>query len=130
MLDSIYQSLICFYMTYLLFAPAEFVTENGLNVDDRVRMGVYVACAAVVVVNAYILLNTYRWDWLMLLIVSISALLVWFWTGVYSSFTVADQFYKAAPQVYGQLTFWAVSLLTVIISLLPRFVCKAFQKIY
>src|SRR5947207_7911527 len=42
MLDGIYQSLICFYMTYLLFAPAEFVTENGLNVEDRVRMGVYV----------------------------------------------------------------------------------------
>lgn len=130
MFDGIYQSLIAFFMGYLLFAPANFVTSNGLGVDDRQRMGVYIACAIIVVVNIYVLLNTYRWDWLMLLLVLISILLIWFWTGVYTSATYAAQFYKAAPQVYGQLSFWVLSLLTILACLLPRFVAKAYQKIY
>ena len=130
MLDGVYQSLICFFMAYLLFKPATFVTSTGLNLNDRERMGVYVACATIVVVNVYVLLNTYRWDWLMLLLVALSILLIWFWTGVYTAFSSSDWFYKAAPEVYGQLTFWALSLLTVAICLLPRFTAKAIQKIY
>ena len=130
MSDGIYQSLICWFMAYLLFAPATFVTENGLNVNDQRRMGVFVACATVVVVNVYVLINTYRWDWLMLLLVAISILLVWFWTGVYTSFSASYQFYEAASEAYGQVSFWALSLLIVVICLLPRFSAKAFQKIY
>ena len=130
MFDGLYQSLICYFMGYLLFAPANFVTSNGLGLNDRPRMGVYIACATIVVVNVYILLNTYRWDWLMLLLVAISCLLIWAWTGIYTSFVFADQFYRAATEVYGQLTFWALTLLTISICLLPRFVSKAFQKMY
>lgn len=128
MLDGVYQSVVCFFMAYLLFAPATFATESGLGVADRSRMGVYVACAAIAVVNIYILLNTYRWDWLMVLIVAISILLIWFWTGVYSSFPASLRFYKSAEEVYGTLTFWTLTLLTIIICLLPRFSAKFIQK--
>ncbi|MCJ1336669.1 hypothetical protein MMC09_001947 [Bachmanniomyces sp. S44760] len=135
MFDALFQSLICWFMVYLLFAPANFVTSNGLSVNDRERMGVYVACATIVVVNLYVLLNTYRWDWLMLLLVAISIVLIWFWTGIYTAFTASGKtsnsnFYKAAPEVFGSLSFWTVSLLTVIICLTPRFAAKAFQKIF
>ena len=130
MLDGIYQSVICFYMPYLLFEPATFETSSGLSVNDTERIGVYVACATIAVVNIYILLNTYRWDWLMVLLVVISLLLIFFWTGVYTAFSSSYQFYKAATQVYGQLTFWTLTLLTIMICLLPRFTAKAFQKIY
>ena len=130
MLDGVYQSAICFFMAYLVFAPANFVTFNGLNINDTKRVGVYVGCAAIVVVNIYVLINTYRWDWLMLLLVAISVLLVWFWTGVYTAATGSGFFYKAAPQVFGQLSFWVLTLLTVVICLGPRFAIKAFQKIY
>jgi phospholipid-translocating ATPase len=130
MLDGIYQSVICFYVTYLLFAPAASVTMNGQDVSDHERMGVYVACSVIIVVNTYILLNTYRWDWLMLLLVAISVLLVFFWTGVYGAFTSAGYFYQAAPQVFGQATFWATIFAAAIMSLLPRFLIKSFQKVY
>jgi phospholipid-translocating ATPase len=66
----------------------------------------------------------------MLLLVTISILLVWFWTGVYSAFESSQYFYKAAPQVFAQATFWAVTILTTIICLLPRFCIKAVQKVY
>ena len=132
MADGIYQSVICFFVAYLLFAPAVAVTESGLGVGDTERIGVFVATSTVFVVNSYILLNTYRWDWLMLLLVGISIMLVWFWTGVYTSFPKAAgvSFYEAAAEVYGLLTFWTAFLLTVPICLIPRFTAKAFQKIF
>lgn len=130
MFDGLYQSVICFYMAYLAFRPGNFVSDNGLNIDDRERFGVYIAPAAVIAINFYILLNTYRWDWLMALLVWISILLVWFWTGVYSAFKSSEYFYKAAAEVFAQPTFWAVTSLSVILALLPRFSIKFIQKVY
>jgi phospholipid-translocating ATPase len=130
MADGVYQSVIVFFMGYLIFQPANFVPKNGLNIDDTSRMGVFIATAAVIVVNLYVLNNTYRWDWFTLLIVVISILLIWFWTGIYTSFTAGFTFHGAATQVYGTLDFWAYLLLTTIICLLPRFCVKSIQKIY
>lgn len=130
MIDGIYQSLIVWFFAYAIFAPATFASNSGLDVSNNKQIGVYVATNAVVVVNLYVLFNTYRWDWLQLLIVAISILLIWFWTGVYTAFTAGFTFYKSAPQVYGQLTFWALLLLTVVLCLLPRFAGKAYQKLY
>jgi len=118
------------FMTYLLFAPATFNTENGRGIEDGKRIGMYSAAAAVVVVNLYVLFNTYRWDWLTVLINAISILLVWFWTGVYTAGTLGFTFHGAAPQVYGQLSFWAFLLFTVIVCLLPRFAIKSSQKMF
>ncbi|KAK6592731.1 phospholipid-translocating P-type ATPase [Botrytis cinerea] len=130
MIDGLYQSVMIFFMAYCLFDSGTFVSSSGQNIDDRERFGVYVAPAAVVAINVYILINTYRWDWLMVLLVTISILLVWFWTGVYSSFTSSEFFYKAAAEVFAQATFWAVTCLSVVIALLPRFAIKAVQKVY
>ncbi|KAI9804975.1 MAG: hypothetical protein M1833_006278 [Piccolia ochrophora] len=130
MLDGIYQSLICFYMTYLLFAPGGFVTGGGQQINDAYRMGVYIGCSAVFIANVYVLMNTYRWDWLILLVGAISILLIWFWTGVFGAFPSSNAFYKAAPQVFGQLSFWVVCLLTIVVALLPRFTFKAIQKLF
>jgi phospholipid-translocating ATPase len=130
MLDGFYQSVILFFMTYCLFFPANSVTVNGLNVDDRERFGVYIAPAAITVINTYILLNTYRWDWLMVLLVVISILLVWLWTGAYSALRSSDYFYRAAAEVFTQPTFWAVTALSIILCLMPRFCIKVAQKVY
>lgn len=130
MIDGLYQSVICFYFPYLLFRVGNFVTEEGLNINDYKRFGVYIATPAVIVVNAYLMLNTYRWDWFMMLIAVISTLLIFFWTGVYTSFTAGFTFYGAGSQVFGELSFWAICLIAVILCLLPRFLSKAIQKIY
>lgn len=130
MLDGLYGSLTCFFVPYLLFRNGEFATDSGLSIDDQDRFGVYVGPAAVIVINLYILINTYRWDWLTSLLVAISILLIFFWTGVYSAFISAAYFYKVAPQAFGQATFWAVTFLSVTISLMPRFCIKTIQKVY
>jgi phospholipid-translocating ATPase len=130
MVDGLYQSVITFYFAYLNFEPATFVTDSGKNINDYKRMGVFIANPAVVIVNVYILMNMYRWDWFMLLITTISILLIFFWTGVYTSFTAGFTFYESGAEVYGALSFWCNALLTVILALLPRFCVKSFQKMY
>jgi phospholipid-translocating ATPase len=130
MFDGLYQSLIVFFMVESLFAAAVPLTENGKDVLDIERMGGFVALAAVVTINLFTLLNVSRWDWFILLIVSISCLLVPFWTGVYGAFSYSGMFYQTAPEVYGQLSFWTVSLLIIVICLTPRFTGKSIQKMF
>lgn len=130
MIDGVYQSLICFFMTFLLFHEGGFASSSGRDLNSRELMGVYVGCAAIVVVNSYVLINQYRWDWLFLLVTSISVLLIWFWTGVFSQATNTGPFYKAADHVYGALSFWVTTLLTVLVCLLPRMASKVVQKLF
>ncbi|KAJ3522698.1 hypothetical protein NM208_g12749 [Fusarium decemcellulare] len=130
MIDGVYQSVMVFFIPYLLFQPGTFLTMNGLNVEDRFRFGAYVAHPAVITINMYILINTYRWDWLMVLIVVISDVFIFFWTGVYTCFTSSGFFYGTAAQVYQEATFWAVFFLVPVICLFPRFAVKALQKVF
>ncbi|KAJ6151320.1 hypothetical protein N7470_007914 [Penicillium chermesinum] len=128
--DGLYQSVICFFMPWLLYRVANFVNPTGRDINDTSRMGVLVATCAVLASNLYVMMNTYRWDWFTCLINAISNLLIFFWTGVYSSFTASTTFYKSAAEVYGAFSFWVVLLLTVMIALLPRFAYNAFQKVF
>jgi len=130
MADGFYQSIIVFFMTYLLISDGGFTSSNGLALNGSLQMGVYAGTACVLVVNVYVLMNEYRWDWLFCAIVAFSILLIWFWTGVYSQFLDSPNFYKSAAQVYGALSFWANILITVVVCLLPRFACKTVQKLY
>ncbi|RDA94570.1 hypothetical protein CP533_2389 [Ophiocordyceps camponoti-saundersi (nom. inval.)] len=130
MIDGLYQSVMVFFIPYLLFVPAQPVSFSGLGLEDRLRFGAYVAHPAVVTINAYILINTYRWDWLMLLVVSLSDLSIFFWTGVYSSFVSSGFFFKTAAEVYSEASFWAVFFIVPVICLFPRFAVKSLQKVY
>lgn len=130
MFDGAYQSVIGYFIPYLAFENTVTVASNGLDVSDRLRFGAYIAHPSVITINLYILINTYRWDWLTVLIIVVSDLIIFFWTGVYTSSTFSAQLYKAAPQIYGQASFWAVLIATPIISLAPRYAIKALRKVY
>ncbi|KAJ2902423.1 P-type ATPase-like protein [Zalerion maritima] len=130
MIDGVYQSVMSFYIPYLTFIGTAFVTHNGLNIADRVRLGSYIAHPTIITINLYILINTYRWDWLMLLVVAVSDLLIFFWTGVYGATTYSGVFYGAGSQVYAEPTFWCVLIITPVACIFPRFAIKALQKVY
>jgi phospholipid-translocating ATPase len=130
MADGMYQSIVCFFMPYLLFQPANFVNESGRNINDRARIGILVASCAVIASNLYIMMNTYRWDWFTSLINAISSILIFVWTGIYTSFASSGQFYHSAAEVYGSLSYWVVLLLTVLVCLLPRFTFNSVQKVF
>jgi len=130
MFDGLYQSVICFFLPIFLYTKGGFVTDSGLDLNSTSEIGVFVACGTITVINLYVLLNQQHWDWLFLLIVSLSVLSVWAWTGIYSQFTATPTFYKIAAHVFGTLDFWAVTMLMIVICLLPRFVMKTVQKFY
>ena len=130
MVDGFYQSIMCFFIPYLTITGGPFASGNGLDVAERTRLGCYIAHPAVFTINLYILINLYRWDWLMLLVIAVSDLFIFFWTAVYGSNMSAAAFYQAAPQVYGQLSFWAVMLITPVVCIFPRYAIKALQKVY
>jgi phospholipid-translocating ATPase len=130
MLDGLYQSVLVFWLALFLFGPGNSVTTSGLDVADVKRVGVYVAGGAVLIVNLYVLFNTYRWDWLTVLINVISTLLFFFWTGAYTSSSASDYFYHAAAECFAQGSFWALVFSMVIICLLPRYTTKSGQQIF
>ncbi|KAG5368999.1 Phospholipid-transporting ATPase DNF2 [Yarrowia sp. C11] len=128
--DGLYQSLVCFFFPFLMFYNTVAVRSDGLAMDHRFFMGIPVASICVIACNMYVLMNQYRWDWVSVLIFSISILLVYFWIGVYTCSTFSIEFYKAAPMVFGSTTYWAVLLLGVVAALLPHFAVLSFNKIF
>ncbi|EPE08133.1 phospholipid-transporting atpase 1 [Ophiostoma piceae UAMH 11346] len=130
MLDGLYQSVICFFVPYLTMVRSTTAAGNGLSVDDRLRLGAYIAHPTVLTINLYMLINTYRWDWLMVLFVVLSFLFVFLWTGAYASSTYSDYFYHTAPVIYGQASFWAVYCVVPVMCIFPRYAIKALQKVY
>lgn len=129
MIDGVYQSVMVFYIPYLAF-QSPFVSTNGLDVEDLLRLGAYIVHPAIITINLYILINTYQWDWIMMVIVAFSDLFVFFWTGVYTEFKSAGFMYKAAIQIYQQPSFWVIFFIVPVICLFPRFAIKAIQKVY
>jgi phospholipid-translocating ATPase len=132
MLDGFYQSIMSFYIPYLTVVNTNFVSFNGLNIDDRTRLGAYIAHPVIVTINMYILINTYRWDWAIVACVIISDLLVFVTTAAATANSGQDgfAFYQAAGQIYSQASFWAVFFIVPVVCLFPRFAIKALQKVY
>lgn len=120
MVDAIYQSVISFFFPYLLYRVS-FPNTDALPVDHRFWYGILVTCIACISCNIYILSHQYRWDWLSTLIVVISILIIYIWTGLWTVTTYSGEFYKAAPQMFGFLSFWACTAIGVVCSLIPRF---------
>jgi phospholipid-translocating ATPase len=132
MADGLYQSVITFFIPYLVVANTPTVAGNGKDVVERLRLGAYIAHPAVITINLYILINTYTWDWLTVLIICISDLLIFFWTGVYTAASsgFASTFYGTAAQIYSELSFWIVLIVTPLFCIAPRYASKAFQKVF
>jgi phospholipid-translocating ATPase len=128
MVDGIYQSIMSFFIPYVFVILTTTAASNGLDVAERARLGAYIAHPAVFTINMYILINTHRWDWLLLLVIVLSDLFIFFWTGVYTAFTSSASFYQAAPQIYQELTFWMTLIVTPAICILPRVAIKCIQK--
>lgn len=129
-IDGVYQSAACYWLAYSLVFNGNFIAANGRQINNRESYGAFVATSAIIACDLYVMINEYMWDWLFMLIIAISILLVFFWTGIYTAFLSSATFYKAAPEIYGSVSFWAYLLMVPIVCLLPRFTVKCYQKMY
>ncbi|CAR25220.1 aminophospholipid-translocating P4-type ATPase DNF1 [Lachancea thermotolerans CBS 6340] len=130
MFDGLYQSVICFFFPYLVYYKTGLVTPNGLGLDHRYWVGIIVTTIAALSCNLYVLIHQYRWDWFSSLFIFLSIIIVFGWTGIWSSSTNSGEFYKSAARVYGSPMFWAVMFVGILFCLLPRFTFDVFQKLF
>ncbi|ODV89990.1 hypothetical protein CANCADRAFT_26222 [Tortispora caseinolytica NRRL Y-17796] len=131
MIDGLYQSAVCFFFMYGLFQGSlGIVTQSGYAIDTAYFLGVYVATGAIIACDVYVLLNQYRWDGITLGLQAFSILILFFWTGVYSTSTYSAMFYGAAPRVYGALSFWALIFIAIAACLCPSFFFKSVATVF
>lgn len=130
MLDGMYQSLISFFFPLALYQSADIVTKNGLSLDHRYWVGTLVASIAAISCNIYMMIHLYMWDWLSILIIFLSIMILFAWTGIWSSTVTSAEYYKAAAQCYGAPSFWACLFVGIIACLMPRFIYDCAQKIF
>lgn len=130
MFDGIYQSVICFFFPYLIYHKTMYVTQNGYGLEHRYYVGIMVTTIAVVSCNLYVLLHQYRWDWFTGLFIAVSCLVVFGWTGIWTSSLTSGEFWKAGARVYNTPAFWAVFFIGVTFCLLPRFTFDCFNKLF
>ena len=80
MAHGIHQSVMCFFMLYLMYRLENFETTSWLNISDGTRIGCVVVACDILSTYFYVMFNSYHWDWLTVLINCISSLLLFFWT--------------------------------------------------
>ncbi|CAN3373146.1 phospholipid-transporting ATPase Dnf1p [Diutina rugosa] len=129
MFDALYQSVISFFFPYLIYWIS-FINTEGRPTDHRFMIGIVVTCISCISCNLFILMHQYRWDWLSVLIVCISILIIFIWTGLWTINTNAGEFYKAAPRMFGNSSFWACMYIGVLICLMPRFFFDTLHQMY
>lgn len=128
-IDGMYQSVISFFFPYLLYMYS-FQTSSGLATDHRFYVGVLVTCISCIASNFYVLMHQYRWDWVSILGIALSCLVIFGWTGLWTISILSTEFYNAARAMFGMTQFWTCLSIGLLACLLPRGFYDMVQKLY
>ncbi|CAO1620351.1 unnamed protein product [Sympodiomycopsis kandeliae] len=124
-LDGVYQSAVCFFVTWACWNFFPSVSPDGHSIDSIWIFGTTIGAGAVISANLYAGLSMRFWTVIVWLVQLVSILSYFIWALVYSAF---DGWYKnTAYYAMATITFWAQILLIVVLSLLPRFFAKAWR---
>lgn len=125
-LDGIYQSCICFFVTMVCWHYFPVVSSDGHSMDGIWIFGTTVGAGAVIAANLYAGLAMRYWTVIVWIVQLISILSYFVWALVYSAFP-GTLYTDTAYWAMATVTFWAQILLIVTLSLLPRFFAKAWR---
>ncbi|KAI9057700.1 phospholipid-translocating P-type ATPase [Trametes sanguinea] len=123
MLDGLYQSAVVFFIPYLVWTLDIAVSWNGKTIESLSDFGTTVSVAAIIAANTYVGLNTHYWTVITWIIVIGSSVVMLLWIAIYSAFPSID-FVDEVVVLFGEVTFWACVLISVVIALGPRFIVK------
>ncbi|KAI0643994.1 phospholipid-translocating P-type ATPase [Trametes meyenii] len=129
MLDGLYQSAVVFFIPYLVWTLDIAVSWNGKTIESLADFGTTVSVAAIIAANTYVGINTHYWTVITWVIVIGSSVVMLVWIAIYSAFDSID-FNDEVVILFGEVTFWASVLFSVVIALGPRFVVKFFTSTY
>ncbi|RGB34694.1 hypothetical protein C1646_701333 [Rhizophagus diaphanus] len=127
MLEGIYQSVICFFVSYFAYQKGS-VNDKG-RTPDYLEMGTTMAVACITMANLFTGFNAQCWTIFHYISVFGSIALILLYIAVYSLIPFSA-IYGFNYSVFGGGVFWFCILLTVIISMLPRYSWKYYQRNY
>lgn len=123
--DGVYQSIVCFMLPTAAYYWFPIVTANGYSLDPLTSLGCSIGASCVLSANLYCGLMLQNWSIIIWLVIILSNLSYFIWITVYSAPLFDSTFSSTAYELYGSVDFWAVILLSVIMSLLPRYTWNA-----
>ncbi|EGN94457.1 hypothetical protein SERLA73DRAFT_96604 [Serpula lacrymans var. lacrymans S7.3] len=129
MLDGLYQSVVVFFIPYLVWTLGLAVSWNGKGIDSLSDFGTTVAVAAIFAANTYVGINTNYWTVITWIVVIGSSLVMLLWIVIYSFFETSD-FNDEVIVLFGNITFWSTVLLSIFVALAPHFFAKFFRSVY
>ncbi|KNE65371.1 phospholipid-translocating P-type ATPase, flippase [Allomyces macrogynus ATCC 38327] len=129
MFEGLWQSLVCFFVPYAIYAPGQ-ASHYGGTVADRLEMGTTMAAAAITSANLFVAMNTRTFTWLNH--VANWALSIGVFYGYLLAFceTEGASVYGMGRILWSSPAFWLGLLLSVSLSLLPRYVATYWQRMY
>ncbi|KAI0367307.1 phospholipid-transporting ATPase 1 [Pilatotrama ljubarskyi] len=129
MLDGLYQSVVVFFIPYFVWTLDIAVSWNGKTIESLADFGTTVSVAAIIAANTYVGINTHYWTVITWVIVVGSSVVMLVWIAIYSAFPSVD-FVDEVVILFGEVTFWACVLISVVIALGPRFLVKFYKTSY
>ncbi|THH12000.1 hypothetical protein EW145_g295 [Phellinidium pouzarii] len=127
MFDAVYQSTIIFFITnYSYFSPT--ARPDGYDVAQY-EFSTAMVLAAVICANLFNGMNTAAWTGWVFFAVSIGIVLIWAYTAIYSIIAPGLLYVPVFGNdhyLFHSAIFWLVLPLTICLSLLPRYVMKAY----
>jgi len=128
MLDGVYQSVIIYFIIqYAYFSPT--ARADGFDVG-LFEFSTTMVLAAVIVADLFNGLNTNVWTAWVFFTTFIGIILVWVYTAVYSAIspgTLASFAYGNDHYLFRSAYFWLSLPITILLSLLPRYLAKAWK---
>ncbi|KAI0823535.1 phospholipid-translocating P-type ATPase [Trametes gibbosa] len=128
MLDGVVQSALIFFLILYSYVSTSS-RHDGYDVS-RYEFSTTIAIAAVMAANLFNGLNTHVWTGWIFFAVALGIVLVWAYTAIYSiispgwfpTYVFGNDFY-----LFRSPYFWFTIFLVTILSLLPRYVAKAYK---
>ncbi|OSX62305.1 hypothetical protein POSPLADRAFT_1181423 [Postia placenta MAD-698-R-SB12] len=129
MLDGLYQSVVVFFIPYLVWTLGLAASWNGKAIESISDFGTTVSVAAIFAANLYVGMNTRYWTIITWIVVIGSSVVMVLWITVYSFFDTPN-FNDEVVVLFGEISFWATVLFSVVVALAPRFVVKFLKSAY
>lgn len=127
--DAVYQSAVCFFLPWAMINSFSVTNASGHDMGGMYLFGMTVAGASITCANLVAAIISNYWTWLFWVIELGSILSFYIFAAIYSAFN-SFVFDDVAYWLYGSVLFWATLFLTMVASLLPRFVYHCWQACF
>ncbi|KAJ4469887.1 phospholipid-transporting ATPase 1 [Lentinula aciculospora] len=127
--DGLYQSIVVFFIPYLVWTLGIAVSWNGKTIESLSDFGTTASVAAILAANSYVGINTNYWTVITWIVIFGSTIVMMLWITVYSFFFSSD-FINEVIILFGELTFWTTVIFSAVVALAPRFFVKFINSAY